>query len=247
MINPSNRCIDRLDRRRRGQRGAAQHNNRNAEFTRGCNLAVGRLSSAILRNDNIDAMPGQQTIISRLRERPAAEHINRVGNFQHWFDRIDAAHHIMVLRGFLERRKLLAPERQEHPARFAPQQTDGLDSVRRIAPMIAGLRRPGGTAQREQRNVCRLRGAHGIGRNQCRIRMGRIDQPIDMLFAQIGREPLRAAEASDPHRNWLRGRRKGPPGKRQGDRKIITAGQPAGQTPGFQSTAENKDALHVAC
>jgi hypothetical protein len=74
--------------------------------------------------------------------------------------------------------------------------------------------------------------------------MGRIDQMRDPLGAEVGGEPLLAAEAADARGQQLRDRRAGAPGIGK-DRIHATAGKCAGKGRGLARTAEKKDARHV--
>ena len=75
--------------------------------------------------------------------------------------------------------------------------------------------------------------------------MRRIDENVDLLFAEIIREALRAPEAADPHRNGLPHRRGRAAREREHHRQVGAPGEPLRQLARFRGAAQNEDA-HVA-
>ena len=98
MIEPGDRLFDRLDRGSIGRGRPAQHDNVDAERARRGDLAVGRGAAAVLGDDHIDAMLGQQRTIVGFAERAAAGDVADMRQRQRRIDRIDAADQIIVLR-----------------------------------------------------------------------------------------------------------------------------------------------------
>ena len=76
--------------------------------------------------------------------------------------------------------------------------------------------------------------------------MGRIDQHVDVLGKEIVRKPVGAAEAADPHRNRLGGRRGGAAGERKRHAQVGAAGEPLGQLPRLDRAAEYENLSHAA-
>ncbi len=73
--------------------------------------------------------------------------------------------------------------------------------------------------------------------------MGRVDQRVDALAAQIFGEALGAAEPADANRNGLRQWLRRAAGERQRHGEIVAGGEDAGQLSGLRRAAKNEDAL----
>ena len=71
MIERVKRILDRRHALDLGQSGAFQHDDRKVQRARSGDLAVGRLSAAVLGDDRIDAMALQKGAILVLAEWPA--------------------------------------------------------------------------------------------------------------------------------------------------------------------------------
>ena len=145
----------------------------------------------------VDAMALEQRAILCLAERPARGDVDRVRHGERRVDGIDAAHEIDMLRRRGEGAELLAPEREENAARRLAERFDRIFHRVDLGPDVAGDFSPWRPAQREQRDARGPRRLCGIGGDDGGVRMGRIDQRIDLLGAQIGCEPFGAAEAAD--------------------------------------------------
>ena len=125
-----------------------------------------------------------------------------------------------MLRRRRERGQLVAAEREESAARRGAERLHGGRHVGNLGPTVAVDRDPGGTIERQQRDLREGRGGGRIGGDACRIRMGRIDQEVDRFRAEPCGEARSAAETADPHRDRLRRRRRGAAGERQRHREI---------------------------
>ena len=75
--------------------------------------------------------------------------------------------------------------------------------------------------------------------------MGRVDQHVDVLVGEIGREPIGAAEAADPDRNRLGGRAGRAARQRKRYLEIATVRQTPGQLPRLAGAAEDENVPHV--
>ena len=151
-----------------------------------------------------------------------------------------------MLRRLREMSDLVAAEREEDAARRSAKRENGLHGIGDFGPTIAGDRRPGRPAQREQRHS-RLRGGHGrIGGDDRGIGMGGVDQRVDALGGEIGRKAVGAAEAADPHRHRLGGRRGRAARQRKRYLEIGTARETPGQLPRLAGAAEYENVPHAA-
>ena len=75
--------------------------------------------------------------------------------------------------------------------------------------------------------------------------MSRVDQHVDVLVGEIGREAVGAAETADPHRNRL-GRRVGRAARqRKRYLEIATVRETPGQLPRLAGAAEYENMPHV--
>ena len=178
---------------------------------------------------------------------PRAGEIDGVRHRERRLDRIDAADEIEVLRRRRERRQLLAAEREKDAARRGAERPHGASAVGDLGPAVAVDRDPGGTIERQQRDLREVsRPAAALADMRRRVGMRRIDQDVDRFRAEIGGETLGAAETADPHRNRLRRRRGGAAGERQRHREIGARRQALREPPRLRGAAENEDALHGA-
>ena len=246
MIKPGERLFHGLDGRRRRQRRSPQHDHRQAQCVRGGDLAVRRTATAVLRDENVDALLSEQHLLIGLGERSASGYVTGARYGERRIDGIDAADEVMVLRCAGKRRKLLAAEREKDPSRCRSEGGYRLHHIGDLGPAVAGDLTPGRPAQGDKRNPHLRNRTDGVRGDVCCIRMRCIDQRIDPLRPQIIGKALDAAKSPDPHRNGLRDRRYGPAGKRENDCELRTSGEVLGQPPRFRCAAENKDALHVA-
>lgn len=247
MIEPGRRFLDACDIWNSGKLWPAQHHNLDAERTRRGNLAVGRLTPAVLADDRFDPVGEQQLALGGFGERAACNQITRVRHGERRIDRIDAAHEIMVLRCRRERREFLAAEREKDAARCGPERSHRSGDICNFGPAIAPRRLPSSPPQREQPHPGGRSGTSRVRRNRGGVRVRRIDQRGDAFGTQISGEPFGAAKSADPHRHRLRSRRCGAAGERQRDRRVGAPAQAFGEPARFKRPAEDEDAVHGVC
>src|SRR5262249_58372715 len=105
----------------RGKGGGAQKEGGGAGRGRRRVLAVGRGPAAILGDDEVDGVAGQQCPIIGLGERSTTSDVGCVRNREGRVDRLDAAHEVVVLRRSREGSDLALAEREEATGgRLAP-------------------------------------------------------------------------------------------------------------------------------
>ena len=183
----------------------------------------------------------EQGAVRFLGERPACREIARLRHVERRVDGIDAAHEIDMLRCRRERREFLAAERQEYaPRRFA-ERLNGVLDCRDFGPVSPACFFQAGRRSASNGTLGDLGGACGVGGNDGRIRMRRVDQRSDVFGAKIGGEALSAAEAAAPDRHGLRQRLGRAAGERQRHGEIGAPRQFLRERPRFGRAAEDKD------
>lgn len=241
MIEPRQRLFDSLDRFDLRQRRAAQHDDRQTQRARRLDLAVGCITTAVLRDDHLDATLPQQRSLARLVKGAATRNVVGVGHREWWDHRVDAAHQVMMLRRARKRHDLVAAERQKGTQRRFAEPGYGGGGVSDFPPAVTWHGDPGRSTQRKQRCSGRSGGGCRIGGNPCRVWMRGIHQNVGLLIRKVRRKAGRAAESSDPHGDRLRGRLRGPARERQGGRYVVPLGQKLRKLSGLRRTAQNEN------
>ena len=90
MIEPAECIRYRFDSRRSRRRRPAQHDYADVHNARGGDLAVGRCASAVLGNDNLDAMLDHEGAVGGVAERTAAGYVGNVRQWQRRINRISS-------------------------------------------------------------------------------------------------------------------------------------------------------------
>jgi hypothetical protein len=222
MIEPINSAVDARNRQAVGYRRPSEHQNGYTQSPRRRNLAVGSGAAAVLSDDGIDGVRSEQLAVVRLGERTPRKNVMRIGNRKRRIDRIDTADEVMMLRSRAERIQLLPPDCQKDASWIRAQRTNRSLRIINVEPRIAGDSGPWGAAYSKNVNSGLLRSFHRIPGNDPRIRMGRIDQQIDPVSADVVSESVRAAKAPASYRNGLSDRRRSSPRERHGREKIAT-------------------------
>ena len=190
----------------------------------------------------VDAMALEQRAILFLAERPARGDVDCMRHGERRVDGIDAPHEIDMLRRRFEGAELLPPEGEENTARRLAERFGRIFHRVDLGPDVAGRFSPWRPAEREQGDRRGPRRLCGIGGDGGGIRMGGIDQHIDLLGAEIGCEPFGAAETAAPHRNRLLQRLRGAACERQSHGEILALGERASQFAGARRAAKDEDA-----
>jgi len=244
MIEPRHRSLDRFDRGRFWRCGPAHYDHVKPERTRRGNFAVGGIAAAVLRNNHIDGVRGQQRAIVSLAERPARGNVGHVRQRQRRIDRIDAADQIMMLRRAGEGRDLVTAKRDKNAARFVTDSDHRRAGITHLDPVIALYGGPGRPAQRHERHSDLTRGRCGIGRNDAGIGMRRINQCVDVLLEEVIGKTASTAEPADANRYGLRHGRSRPSGERQRDVETAAFGEAFAEQAPFRCATEDEDTVH---
>jgi hypothetical protein len=245
VIEPRNSFGNRCDERAIRNRWPSEHEDRNPEQS-GCrDLAVGRLSPAVLCDHSVDGERLEHRPILTFRERAARKNVMSVRHIERRLNRIDAADEVVVLWGNGEWSQFLPPDCQKDVSGALAQRTNCILRIGYIDPDIAvhgGPRRP---AKGENWRVSPRSGLHSIRGNRFGIRMRGIDQEIDALGAKIFRESVSTPEAASAYRDGLSGGHRGAAGKRnRGDE--LTLGERESKLASLRSPSQNQDVwVHV--
>src|SRR5262249_48518810 len=142
MIKPRHCFLNGPDGRHLGQSRATQQDDRKPQRACCCDLAVGRSPTAVLGNNNVDAMSGHQLPVGGLSERTSADDIGCMWDRQRRIDRLDTAHEIVVLWRPREGFDPGLAKREKNTARPFAERVYGRVSVGSLNPTVARNRRP---------------------------------------------------------------------------------------------------------
>ena len=84
-----------------------------------------------------------------------------------------------------------------------------------------------------------------MGRHGCGVRMGGVDQHIDVLGGKVFRETIHAAKTADPHLHGLGNRAGGAAGQRKRYLEAGLAREFPGQLPRLAGAAEDENIEHA--
>lgn len=242
MIDRRKRPFDRFDRLHGGSGRARDHRNLDAEQARGLDFRVGSRTAAVLGDDGVDMMHGEQGELVLEREGTTIENGTEIRKRQRRIDGVDAADEIEMLRRGFRMVRPLAARREKDAAGRCAERFDRLRNAADHAPAIAGLRLPFGPPQGDGCDAGLAGRNGGVGRNPRGEGMRGIDQKIVAAFAQKSCEALGAAEAADPDGNRLCGRFFGSACERE--QRIATAPRRKclGKGTGFGRSAQDENA-----
>lgn len=241
MIDRSHRLLDGADGVQRARMGALHHEDGQPEGAGGRDLAVGRLTAAVLGDENLDAAVAEQAMLGSLVERSAVENILCTRQPGVRSDRIDAAHDVSVLRRAAERRELLPADGKEHSSRCHTERVSGRRDARDLDPAIAFRSLPGRALQHDERHAGRLRGHFRVVGDSICERMGCIDQHVDLVAAHIVGETVSAAESPDADLARLRQRCSRTTGKRERDAERAAPLELFGKPSRFAGATQNEN------
>jgi hypothetical protein len=226
MIEPRDSLGNRRNRWTSGDRRSFEHEYRDSKCARGGNLAIGRLTAAVLRNDRVNRKQLEQVPIVRLGEGATLENVSGVRHIQRRIDRIHAANKVVMLWSRAEWTQLLPPDSEKNPSRTLAQRPDGSLRIGNIYPDIAIDPTPGWPAHRQYWRPGSSSCCGGVRGNVCGVRMRSIDQKIDTLSQEILRKPISSPKSAATHGNGLSSRRRRTARKRD-RRNQIASGQSA--------------------
>src|SRR5262249_26248971 len=142
MTKPRHCFLNGPDGRHLGESRAAQQDDGKPQRACCCDLAVGRSPSAVLGNNDVDAMSDHQLTVSGLSERTSAGDIGCMWDRQRRIDRLDTAHEIVMLWRPREGFDLSLAKREKNTARLFAERLYGPLGVGGLNPTVARKRRP---------------------------------------------------------------------------------------------------------
>ena len=219
----------------------ADHDYREAEHACRGDLAVGRLATAVLGDDNVHAMIFQKRPLRRLVERAALQDKLSIRRRFLGIGGIDAAHDVEMLGTSSKRQKLLAADGEEDPARRFAENLSSMTNAFRLDPSVTFDRLPRRTLQCDERGPRFLRGKCSILGDARRERMRGIDQNAHAVFADIARQSLRASKTADADFPGLRARCCRASRKRQGDAQRGLAHEHLRELSRFAGSAKDQN------
>ncbi len=242
MIDRSQRRLDSFDRFDDRGRSARHHHHLDTEQAGCLDLRIGGGTAAILGDDDVDVALPQKIAFTVQRERTPIKDIVDIIKRKRWFDGIDAANEVVMLRCGFRMMGTLPARRQEDSAGEGAKRFDGSRNALHVPPAIARPTLPFGTAQSDGSNTGGLSRESGIGRNALGEGVRGVDQQVISAGLQESGKCGSAAETADANRNRLRGRFFGAAGKRQQNIAIIPRRERLGQQPRLAGAAEDQDA-----
>lgn len=208
-----------------GQGWAPDHDDWQAQGARRRNLGCTAGAAGILRDDKIDPVFAHQRKIAFLREGPPCNDHVVLGKAGRRFWRVNEAQEIKVLRVGFERGKVQAADCEHDARRRAVERRDRARNVLDRGPLVTALGRPWRPCVGDQGYVGGRASRDGIRAHLPRERMGGVDHVSNVLCLQIGKEPVRAAKATDTLRQGL------PDGARHASRKGYRGANPKRAQP----------------
>lgn len=225
--------------------GAGDHDDRQPEGARRLDLAVGREAAAVLRHDDLDAVPLQQAALLGRGEGSAGEQGLGAVRQVAWIDGLDAADEVAVPGRGAEGADLLAADGEEDAAGRGPEGGGGGGGIRDLDPAVAGLAGPAGAAERDERDGRRAGSRGRVGRDPAGEGVGAVDEDTHALGGEPGGEAGGAAEAADPDGAARKARRLRAAGERIGDAEAGARGEVRGEVAGRARASEDED-MHAA-
>lgn len=229
----------------RDRRWPLDYHHRQAKGPCGSDLAVGGRAAAVLADDHLDLPRAQELYLGCLIKGPARQQRFQLRQLQGRLDRIDAAHQILMLRRCLEGSRLLPADGQKHALWRCAKGRHGRLDRGDLLPPVARFGLPCRPLQSDQRHTGQPCGCRGVLRDLPGKGMGRIDQHVDGMLAEIGCQPLRTAEAARPGRGRQGQGIAGAPGERQGERDVAARRKLFGQLARFGRARQNEDVTRV--
>lgn len=242
MIDRRQRRLDSFDRFDDRGRSARHHHHLDTEQAGCLDLRIGGRTAAVLGDDDVDIVLSQQIAFTVQRERTPIKDIVDIIKRKRWFDGIDAANEVVMLRCGFRMMRTLPARRQEDSAGEGAKRFDGSRNALHVPPAIARPALPFKTAQSDGSNTGGPSCESGIGRNSFGEGVRGVDQKVISAGLQEIGKCGSAAETADADRNRLRGRFFGASGKRQQNIAIIPRRERLGQQPRLAGAAEDQDA-----
>lgn len=242
MIDRLKCRFDRFDRLHGGHGRAGDHYDFDTEKAGGLDFCIGGRTAAVLGDDSVNMMRGEQGELVLERERTAIENGMEIRKSRRRIDRIDTADEIEMLRRGFRMVRSLSSGREKDAAGGSAEGSDRCRNAAYHTPAITGLRLPFRSSQGDGRDAGPSGRNDGVGRNPLGKGMGGIDQEVVAAFLQKGGETFGTAIAANPDRNRLRGRFFSPACEREQGVAIAPRRKRLGKNTRFRRAAEDENA-----
>ena len=200
---------------------ALDHHDRQAKRARRLDLGDGCIATRVFRQNNLDAMLAEKLDVVLRREGPARLDEDDVRQSEGRGGQIDEADNVGVLRRGLQLGEGEAADPAENLPGLGAYRLDSGGHIWRKRPIVAGLRLPGRSFDREQRRAGGRSRFDGMAAHLRGEGVGGIHQHLNALVPKIADEPLDAAKPAASGRDRLGAGRGSPAG--EGKRGIETA------------------------
>lgn len=176
---------------------AVNHDHGQTKGARRGNLGIGPGPACVLRHDNLDPIALHQRAVDLNLEGATVHDHFGAGKGQPAFRRIDQPQQVEMLRIWREILQVHPPHGQHHTGGRTLQRRDRRRDIGLAGPVIALLRFPFRSGQRDERHADLGTGGHRVAAHLHREWMCRVDHMSNPRLAQIGDQPRDTAKA--PH------------------------------------------------
>lgn len=243
MSEPPHDLIDATRHVALGQLRPVDHDDRQSQDARRCELGARSLAAGVLGDDERDRVLAQQRQIDFEREGPSSQHGLRIGQGQRLSRRIDQPQQVVVMRAGCKCGQALPADREKDAGWGWGQRSHGGGDVARMPPVIAGHGRPRRALERDVAHARLGTGQDGVAAHLRREGMRGVDQVSDAFGREISDESRDAAKASDPCLDRLRSG----PGRAAGigvHRRDACSRDGPGELVRLRRPSQQEDALH---
>ena len=203
-------------------------------------LGVGRAPAAVLCHKHLDTLVFHERELVSERERPSRKDQLVIRQGVDFRRPVYGSHDVAMLRRLRECGELQPALSEKNSPALSPKSRDGIVHRRDLDPAVIGFARPRGAGEHDKGRAGCATGSDRVGRHARRERMGRVDNGIDVLARQEGRQTLNAAEDANALGNWRLSRVSRRPRQRQNRRNLGLTGDLPRKRARLRRAAENE-------
>jgi len=196
--------------------GARDHDDGQAQRSRGVEFGAGRSAAGVLRNDVRDVMPLKERVIAVEGKRTTVEDDPVMQQRRRVIRGVDEAEQVLVLRSGGEGCERLAADGEKDPLRWQIKACDRCVDIGDNGPVVIRSSLPRRPRQGGERNAGEPGGFDRVVAHLRRERVRCVDQVRDVVLAEIVGEATSATETACSGRQGLRQRTLNASGERQG-------------------------------
>ncbi len=221
---------------------APHHDDRNFKNSCCLDLCVGRRSTAVLADNDVNAFVPHELYFRTLGERPPRKNKAMPGQLHDVSRPIDRADNVGMLRRPREGRQLQPAVSKENTSRTISKSPNCRINVINHKPPIANLLLPSRPGESNERKASTLASAPRIFRNAHGERMRSVDHRINVLGHQIIVKSIDPSKTANSERDWRQHGIFSATGERQYRFESDVPGETLRQHAGFFGASKNKDA-----